>query len=318
MTADDHVYRRMFSRDQHETASYPVTFGDRRPDVDYVVSPDVELAVNVSLATGRPLLVLGTPGSGKTSLGFAVARRLGWDVYGFVVTSRTRAQDFLWTFDNVRRLSHALATSASTGAESPSRPPADDELYLRPGVLWWALDPARAAEILVAQGKAAPTSFSPGAVVVIDEIDKADPGVPNDLLRPLGDLTFEAIDLVNEVVSRQRDRPPLVVITSNGERTLPSAFIRRCVVLELPRFERDRLLNVAAAHFPNIDSGLHERVLNALIQTSHRDSNGVPEVGTAEYLDVLLASAELGIEPGERGWIEVAAMALLKQSAREA
>jgi MoxR-like ATPase len=111
--AEAPVYRRMFAPGDHTDApraTYPVAFGDRRPTTRYVVSDDVELAVNVALATGRPLLVLGPPGSGKTSLGFAVAEELGWDVYEAVITSRTRAQDLLWTFDNVRRLSAALAT----------------------------------------------------------------------------------------------------------------------------------------------------------------------------------------------------------------
>jgi MoxR-like ATPase len=189
-TADD--YLRMFTRggSAAQTVTYPVTFGDRQPETTYVVSPDVELAVNVALATGRPLLVLGPPGSGKTSLGFAVGDRMRWDVYDTVVTSRTRAQDLLWTFDNVRRLSGALA--------SGDQAVAPDEAYIAPGVLWRALDPERAAGIMAAQGKRPPRRFSRGAVVVIDEIDKADPGVPNDLLRPLGDLRFEVTDLAHE------------------------------------------------------------------------------------------------------------------------
>ena len=303
-------YQRMFARDDGERTAYPITFGDRRPDVEYVVSEDIELAVNVALATGRPLLVLGAPGSGKTSLGFAVARRLAWDEYGFVVTSRTRAQDLLWTFDNVRRLSHALGPDAEdAGTKS-------DERYLRPGVLWWALAPERAAAIVAAQGRPVPSSFTDGAVVVIDEIDKADPGVPNDLLRPLGDLTFEAIDVFHEQVTRKRARPPLVVITSNGERTLAPAFVRRCVVIELAGYDRDRLLAIAAAHFPGLTAALIASTLDHLIALSPKDAQGRPDIGTAEFLDLLRAAAELDIGPASPRWQTLAAAAVLKRPAR--
>ena len=126
-------YLRMFDRDNAPnvaTSQYSVTFGDRQHKTQYVVSTDVELAVNVALSTGRPLLVLGVPGSGKTSLGFAVAERLEWDIYDTVVTSCTRAQDLLWTFDNVNRLSDALSTNRET---------ANDQAYVQPGVLWQGL-----------------------------------------------------------------------------------------------------------------------------------------------------------------------------------
>jgi MoxR-like ATPase len=314
-------YRRMFLRADDPDAvavRYPVTFGDRRPERPYVVSEDVELAVNVALATGRPLLVLGPPGSGKTSLGFAVAERLGWDVYDMVITSRTRAQDLLWSFDNVRRLSAALANR-----EVQLLP---DESFLEPGVLWWALDPERAAAVVRTRRDGRRTRFAESAVVVLDEIDKADPSVPNDLLRPLGDLQFEVTDLANERVQRTRALPPLVVITSNGERTLPTAFVRRCVVMELPGFDRDRLLQIAAAHFPDEDiatrfpsagTEIRDQVLDELMKVVPKDLQGRPAIGTAEYLDVLRACLELRVMPGDRNWTLVSGTALVKQPARE-
>jgi MoxR-like ATPase len=302
------TYRRMFTRDATVCEAYPVTAGDRRPQTRYVVSDEVELAVNVALATGRPLLVLGAPGSGKTSLGYAVAGRLGWDAYGVVVTSRTRAQDLLWTFDNVRRLSAALA-----GRDG--RPPADST-YVEAGPLWWALDPVGAGRV---GDRRAPASVTPGAVVVLDEIDKADPSVPNDLLRPLGDLEFEVTDLGGRRVTRRRDRPPLVVVTSNGERTLPTAFVRRCVVVELPGYDRGRLLEIAGAHFPDPSTvSLHAAVLDGLAEVAPKDADGLPAIGAAEYLDVLRACIELGVRPGGRYWEQISGTALTKQPAREA
>ena len=303
-------YRRMFAFAGGPTTTYPVSFGDRKPKVDYAFSPAIELAVNVALATGRPLLVLGPAGSGKTSLGIAVAARLEWDLYQTVVTSRTRAQDLLWTFDNVRRLSAAMAAAATSAG-------VDDEAFVEPGPLWWALQPKRAAS-LVRESKvdSAIPVFSKGSVVVIDEIDKADPAVPNDLLRPLGDLAFEVTDLAGEAVTLLRPRPPLVFITSNGERTLPPAFVRRCVVLELPGFDPDWLLKVAALHFPRTAATTRKTVLEHLVGAAPVGADGKPAIGTAEYLDVLRACRELKVKPGDDRWPLVSAIALLKPSAR--
>jgi MoxR-like ATPase len=179
------------------------------------------------------------------------------------------------------------------------------------------LNPGRAEQIVTGRGVPSRTRHTDGAVVVLDEIDKADPAVPNDLLRPLGDLEFAVTELTNEKIVRTRPRPPLVVITSNGERTLPSAFVRRCVVVELPGFDRDRLLDIAAAHFPEAAATVRAEVLDELVKIVPKDAKGLPAIGTAEYLDVLRACLELALTPGDDLWAQVAETALMKQPARE-
>src|SRR5262245_26922047 len=116
---------------------WPVDSPDRRDGRVYVMPEEVELAVDVALATGRPLLLRGEPGSGKSSLAAYLARMRGWRYYEHVVTSRTKAEDLLWTYDHVRRLSDAQVRDKGTALV--------DQHYVTPGPLWWAFDPASAA-----------------------------------------------------------------------------------------------------------------------------------------------------------------------------
>jgi MoxR-like ATPase len=281
-------YQRMFAATGTSDGDYPVAAADRTPDDAYVFTEQIELAVNVALATARPLLVLGPPGSGKTSLARAVKDKLGWDYYEHVVTSRSKAQDVQWRFDAVRRL--AWAQQGDTGTAL------DDRDFVEPGGLWWCLDPTSAAA--VRNGGPAPVAAldpAPGAVLLLDEIDKADPGVPNDLLRPLGDLRFTVPELDHLLVELTRDRPPLVIITTNRERSLPPAFVRRCVVIELPGFSAERLQQIATAHFGKADADLHAAVIEELERHAVRDRAGEPILSAAEYLDAIRACHELAI-----------------------
>lgn len=145
-----------------------VQTGDRRDGLVYVYNERIELAVNVALATGRPMLVRGPSGGGKSSLARNVARRLKWRYYERVITSRTQAHDLLWTFDALRRLSDAQAQKLEEEAAH----------YVEPGVLWWAFDPASAARRGLPEGQspkrpAEDPGAGPkgsGAVVLLDEI----------------------------------------------------------------------------------------------------------------------------------------------------
>jgi MoxR-like ATPase len=280
--------------------------GDRSPaeSLPYVYDDDITLAVNVALAAGRPLLVRGQPGTGKSSLARSVAEALGWRFYPVTVSSRTAARDLLWSFDTVARLADAQALP-----EGHRRRPR--AAYLAPGVLWWAFDRQSASWRGVDPAKDGaepgfvqavdPTVVNPTAarsVVLIDEIDKADPDVPNDLLVPLGSYQFRVEDGPPVVA----DYPPLVIVTTNEERELPRAFLRRCVILALQPPDAVRLGRIARAHFPAIDEELLTTVQAAYLRIrTERIAAGEPPPSVAEFLDTLASCQSLGLSPAETG-----------------
>src|SRR5690606_4858621 len=137
------------------------------------------------------------------------------------------------------------------------------------------------------------------AVVLIDEIDKADPDVPNNLLEPLGSLEFRLPSGLNI----RADKPPLVFITTNRERELPQAFLRRCLSLELTAPGPQRLQTIAKAHYPEIDSDVLQRVTTAFeeIRADH-ERRRIPKPGTAEFLDALGACLQLKLRAADSDW----------------
>jgi MoxR-like ATPase len=261
----------------------------------YVFDEHTVLAVNVALATGRPLLVSGPPGSGKSTLAPNVARVLGWRYYSEVVTARTEDQDLLWREEMLRQLNDARRGRLGDGSA---------EVYHRPGPLWMALDPAKDPALT-------PEQQEKPAVVLIDEIDKADPDFPNALLVPLGDLRFPAPG-GGTVTAGPGTRRPLVVVTTNEERALSAPFLRRCIALRLEPPGRDHLLEVARLHLGDgYDRALAEELADHLLHYSaslHRP--GV--ASTAEYLDTLRACHRLGVGADSPLWRAVAEMALVK------
>ena len=283
--------------------------GDQDDGTVYIYTDELELAVNVALATGRPLLLRGPSGAGKSTLAKNVAYIQGWRYYRTVISSRTQAQDLLWRFDNVLRLSEALDARTTVGP---------DAAYIEPGVLWWAFDresaKRRGTDHPDVPELPDPTPWSPDAaraVVLIDEIDKADPDVPNNLLVPLGSYTFHIPELRTTVKAVER---PLVVITTNDERELPNAFIRRCVVTTLQRPSPKKLFEIAVRHYgPDLYS-LYEPVAAILEQVAAaKERRHQPAPSTAEYLDAIAACIELGIVPGtSREW-ETVVMALFNK-----
>jgi MoxR-like ATPase len=305
MTREELRYRRIF-QPQKGARSRPdgqvAGFGDRREATRYVYTEQITLAVNVALATARPLLVRGRAGSGKSTLAMDIARQKGWDLYVEVISSRTRARDLLWEFDAVQRLRDAQAQL-----------PVDDAArYVRPGVLWHAFDPAGAA----AYGDGLGNEPSDGAVVLLDEIDKADPDTPNDLLVPLGTGGFRVTDLKLDVTHRRKERP-LVVITTNEERELARAFVRRCVVLHLPEPQRDWLVAVAKAHFGAEEIDLYTEVAEYVVDARKQATDaGAEAPSTAEYLDALAACRQLDVKVGDDVWDHIA-VATLKKWVRE-
>lgn len=271
-----------------------------RHHIPYVYSDDLVLAVNAALATGRPLLLRGTPGCGKSTVARDIAFALDRAYFEEVITSRTAAVDLQWRFDTVGRLS-------DTGPR-PERA-RQREPYIHPGVLWLAF-----------QEKVR------GAVVLLDEIDKADPDVPNDLLVPLGEGRFEVTDW-EPTTWIVRESEVLVIITTNGERELPPAFLRRCVSLTLEDPSRDpaRLLEIAKLHLATMvrDEGIAEAtladpgILKAIVERVEELAKAVAAMrrpGTAEILDAFKASVKLGITPESSEWKLLTQVLLYKES----
>ena len=153
------------------------------------------------------------------------------------------------------------------------------------------------------------------AVVLLDEIDKADPDLPNDLLVPLGALEFEVTDVEERVVVRA-DQPPLVMVTTNEERDLPRAFVRRCVVLALPEPDDDRMLTVARSHFgPKPGSKRLKEVLAKFRAAQQARAPEDYEPGLAEFLDAVAAVIALGTKPGgDDLWRRVEEVTIRKSS----
>ncbi|MFH8802021.1 AAA family ATPase [Streptomyces sp. NPDC017936] len=299
---------------------------DRGDGRVYVMPEDLRFAVRVALATGRPLLLRGMPGSGKSSLAPYIAAQMRWRYYEHVVTYRTQPRDLLWSFDSVRRLADAQV-AVRQGATP------DDASYVEPGVLWWALAPGSARRRGRPDGAEVtdpcPDPFEEinstrrpdRAVVLIDEIDKADPDVPNSLLVPLGSHRFTVAEIGREIRTErpagdrdesEEDRRArhLVVLTTNEERELPQALLRRCVVHVLPEHDRAMLVRIAEEHMDlwpgevtDADRELADAVAGELMKVrQHADKQGVRRPSTAEYLDALLACRSLGIRPATDEW----------------
>ena len=283
---------------EHPKSSAGAGDDDRDGGRVYVYyNDDIALAVNVALATGRPLLLSGPSGSGKSALARNVAQKLGWRYYEHVVTARTEARDLLYRYDSVLRLAEAQALSQA----GKDIPPAD--AYVVPGALWWAMS----RDTAMVRGNAAldphyhltdeSGSDAQDAVVLIDEIDKADPDLPNGLLVPLGSFRFE-VEQTGARISGDMKRPPLVIITNNRERELPATFIRRCVSLKLQSPNKEQLLKVARAVIPAIQWNETIGALLAdrlLALSKDQDRTAAERWSTGEYLDAVRACHALGI-----------------------
>ena len=272
----------------------------------YAYSEAIVLAVNVALATRRPLLLAGSPGTGKTSLAANVAQVLGWRMYAQTITSRTRARDLMWTFDTLRRLSDAQASAHTGGASMRPR-----EAYVEPMALWWAFDPASAACRGAVPGTAgispasdpSPGAADPHVVVLLDEIDKAEPDLPNDLLEALDVQRFKVDDIDPPRLVQAGHQSVLTFITTNGERELPAAFLRRCIVLKLEAPTEDWLVSIANARFGVSGEPLHRAIAKRV--AAMRDAavrQNLREPSTAEYLDALAACVQLGIDQTSPQW----------------
>ncbi len=222
----------------------------------YVATQDLKLAVNAALTLQRPLLIKGEPGTGKTMLAEEVASALGMPLLQWHIKSTTKAQQGLYEYDAVSRL-----RDSQLGDERVK----DIHNYIVRGVLWQAF-----------------MSDEP-VVLLIDEIDKADIEFPNDLLRELDRMEFYVYETRELVKARHR---PLVVITSNNEKELPDAFLRRCFFHYIRFPDKDTMQQIVDVHYPGIKKELLAAALASFFQV--RDVPGLKKKpSTSELLDWL-------------------------------
>lgn len=283
-----------------------------RPGVAHIFTQEDIDAVNAAIVTRRPLLLRGEPGVGKSQLARAVAQCTNRAFVSRVVDARTEPGDLSYRYDAVRRLGVAQLQGRGDGANPEAL---KEENFIEPGPLWWAFDWKGAEDQSEKLRKSenstecetpdprtpwAPDGFDAqnhGVVVLIDEIDKADASVPNGLLEALGSRRFSVTGCPKAVV--QSGPAPLVVITSNEERTLPGAFLRRCWVREIrPEGDFEAWLRARGrAHFTTRQ--IHEEVLveaarQLAADRANLEGGHLVKPGQAEFLDLLRALVELG------------------------
>jgi len=220
----------------------------------YIATDDLTMAVNAAVTLERPILIKGEPGTGKTQLAIEIARSLGKPLHEWHIKSTTKAQQGLYEYDAVARL-----RDSQLGDDRVH----DIANYIVRGKIWEAFE----------------SEEQP--VLLIDEIDKADIEFPNDLLRELDRMEFYVYETKKLVKARYR---PIIVITSNNEKELPDAFLRRCFFHYIKFPDQDTMSEIVDVHFPNLKKELLAEALNAFYKV--RDVRGLKKKpSTSELLD---------------------------------
>lgn len=238
----------------------------------YVATDDLTIAVNAAVTLERPLLVKGEPGTGKTELAKQVARSLGMRLIEWNIKSTTRAQQGLYEYDAVSRL-----RDSQLGEDKVH----DVSNYIKKGKLWEAFEAGEKV------------------VLLIDEIDKADIEFPNDLLQELDKMEFFVYETGDTIQARHR---PVVIITSNNEKELPDAFLRRCFFHYIRFPDVDTMEKIVAVHHPGIKESLLTTALTQFFEI--RDQQGLKKKpSTSEVLDwlKLLLAEDLSAEDLKSG-----------------
>ena len=226
---------------------------------NYVATPDLMLAVNAAIALQRPLLIKGEPGTGKTMLAEEVAVALGLPLLQWHVKSTTKAQQGLYEYDAVSRLRDSQLGGAAGDRVH------DIGNYIVKGVLWQAFESEQQT------------------IVLIDEVDKADIEFPNDLLRELDRMEFYVYETRQLIKARHR---PLVFITSNNEKELPDAFLRRCFFHYIKFPDQPTMQSIVDVHFPGLKQALLKEALEVFFEL--REIPGLKKKpSTSELLDWL-------------------------------
>jgi MoxR-like ATPase len=220
----------------------------------YIATADLGMAVNAAITLGRPLLIKGEPGTGKTQLALEVAGALGRPIFEWHVKSTSKAQQGLYEYDAVSRLRDSQLGDPKV---------ADIRNYIVRGKLWEAFD----------------SDVQP--VLLIDEIDKADIEFPNDLLREIDRMEFYVYETRELVKARHR---PIIIITSNNEKELPDAFLRRCFFHYIRFPDAETMEKIIAVHYPNLKKELLAEALGAFYKV--RETPGLKKKpSTSELLD---------------------------------
>jgi MoxR-like ATPase len=223
---------------------------------NYIATKDLQLAVNAAITLERPLLIKGEPGTGKTLLAEELAASLGTELIQWHIKSTTKAQQGLYEYDAVSRL-----RDSQLGDDRVH----DISNYIVKGKLWQAFTAEKRP------------------VLLIDEIDKADIEFPNDLLLELDKMEFFVYETQERVVAKQR---PIVIITSNNEKELPDAFLRRCFFHYIKFPTPEEMQDIVDVHFPNLKKRLLEEALKAFFEI--RDVPGLKKKpSTSELIDWL-------------------------------
>jgi len=232
----------------------------------YVATDDLKVAVNAAVTLQRPLLIKGEPGTGKTVLAHEVAQSFGVDLLEWHIKSTTKAQQGLYEYDAVSRL-----RDSQLGDERVK----DIGNYIKRGKLWEAfVHPER-------------------AVLLIDEVDKADIEFPNDLLQELDRMEFNVYETGETVTAQHR---PIVIITSNNEKELPDAFLRRCFFHYIKFPDADTMREIVEVHYPDLKKRLVKEALNAFYNL--RDVPGLKKKpSTSELLDWIKLLLNEDIDP---------------------
>jgi MoxR-like ATPase len=224
----------------------------------YIATEDLQIAVNAAIALQRPLLIKGEPGTGKTMLAEQVAESLGKRLIQWHIKSTTKAQQGLYEYDAVSRLRDSQLATGEVDVSDISN-------YIRQGKLWEAFE------------------SDEQVVLLIDEIDKADIEFPNDLLQELDKMEFFVYETGQTIKAKHR---PIIIITSNNEKELPDAFLRRCFFHFINFPDRDTMREIIAVHYPEIQKNLVNEALEMFFQL--RDVPGLKKrPSTSELIDWL-------------------------------
>ncbi len=294
---------------------------NEKPKTPHIFEKNDTAALWAAYASGRPLLVRGKPGTGKSQMARAIAERLGWAFVSEVIRGDTELSDLHWHFDAVARLGEAQSMGRANA--DPTRLNASN--FLSPGAFWWAYNwrsattQQQSCKTHMATQPYSPTGLEStvkGVVLLIDEIDKANPDLPNGLLETIGNLEFPVPYLScdsnkddQESLSspiKASSTPLLIVITTNEERELPQAFVRRCFVHSLRMEDSDKrvvdkagneldvskreqwLIDRGRLHFAEkISENVYRKAAKLLWDDRKNTSNKTYPPGLAEYIDLL-------------------------------